>query len=54
VVRTTVYLVEMGDFAAVNGIYAEFFGEVPPARMCLGVSSLPKQGRVAIDAVALS
>jgi 2-iminobutanoate/2-iminopropanoate deaminase len=54
VVKATVYLVDMGDFEAVNRIYAGFFDEEPPARMCLEVTGLPKGGRVAIDAVAFS
>jgi 2-iminobutanoate/2-iminopropanoate deaminase len=54
VVKATLYLVDMGDFDAVNRVYANFFGEEPPARMCLEVTGLPKGGRVAIDAVALS
>lgn len=54
VVKATVYLLDMGDFDAVNRVYASFFGEDPPARMCLEVKGLPKGGRVAIDAVALS
>lgn len=54
VVKATVYLVDMGEFDAVNRVYASFFGEEPPARMCLEVAGLPKGGRVAIDAVAIS
>jgi 2-iminobutanoate/2-iminopropanoate deaminase len=54
VVRTTVYLVDLGDFEVVNGVYADFFGVEPPARMCVAVAGLPKGARVAIDAVALS
>lgn len=54
VVKATVYLVDMGDFEAVNRIYAGYFKEEPPARMCLEVAGLPKGGRVAFDAVALS
>lgn len=54
VVRTTVYLADMGDFEEVNAVYAEFFRESPPARVCVEVSRLPKGARVEIDAVALS
>jgi len=54
VVKATVYLVDMGDFEEVNGVYAEFFGEAPPARVCVEVSGLPKGARVEVDAVALS
>lgn len=54
VVKATVYLVDMGDFGEVNGVYAEFFGEEPPARVCVEVSALPKGARVEVDAIALS
>jgi len=54
VVKATVYLVDMGDFEEVNGVYAEFFGDAPPARVCVQVSGLPKGARVEVDAVALS
>jgi 2-iminobutanoate/2-iminopropanoate deaminase len=54
VVKATVYLADLGDFETVNRVYAGFFGEEPPARMCVGVSSLPKGARVAVDAVAVS
>ncbi len=53
VVRTTVYLVDLADFATVNSLYAEMFGSgVAPARACVQVSALPKGARVEIDAVA--
>jgi len=53
VVRTTVFLADLGDFATVNGIYAEVFGEgVSPARACVQVAALPKGARVEIDCVA--
>ncbi len=52
VVRTTVYLVSMDDFAAVNEVYARFFPEAFPARSCVEVSRLPKGALVEIDAVA--
>ncbi len=53
VVRTTVYLVDLADFATVNNLYAEVFGtEVAPARACVQVAALPKGARVEIDAVA--
>jgi len=54
IVKATVYLADMGDFGAVNRIYAEFFETDPPARVCVEVAALPKGGRVEIDAVALS
>lgn len=53
VVRATVYLVDLGEFAAVNRVYAEFFPDDPPARVCVEVNALPKGARVEIDAVAL-
>lgn len=53
IVKTTVYLTDMGDFGVVNEIYAAFFGEERPARSCVEVSALPKGGLVEIEAVAL-
>jgi 2-iminobutanoate/2-iminopropanoate deaminase len=53
VVRSTVYLTDLGDFERVNAIYAEWFPETPPARVCVEVSRLPKESRVEIDAIAL-
>ncbi len=54
VVRTTVFLADLADFAAVNAIYAETFGAgVSPARACVEVAALPKGARVEIDAIAL-
>ena len=53
VVRTTVFLADLGDFQTVNGIYAEVFGDgVSPARACVQVAALPKGSRVEIDCVA--
>ena len=53
VVRTTVYLVDLNDFEAVNAIYGECFGEgVSPARACVQVAALPKGSRVEIDCIA--
>ncbi len=54
VLRVTVYLVDMDDSQAVNGVYAEFFTDQPPARVCVEVSGLPKGARVEVDAVAIS
>jgi 2-iminobutanoate/2-iminopropanoate deaminase len=53
VVKTTVFLQEMGDFPKMNAIYAEYFGENPPARSTIAVAALPKGGLVEIEAVAL-
>ena len=52
VLRATVYLADMADFAVFNQVYAEFFREDPPARACIEVSALPKGARIEIDAVA--
>ena len=54
VVRTTVYLVDLADFARVNALYAELFGQgVAPARACVQVAALPKGARVEIDCMAV-
>jgi 2-iminobutanoate/2-iminopropanoate deaminase len=50
-VKLTVYLVDMGDFAAVNEVYASFFESGPPARVAVGVAALPRGAKVEIDAV---
>jgi 2-iminobutanoate/2-iminopropanoate deaminase len=52
VVKVTVYLRDMGDFEAMNQVYAEFFAEGLPARSCVEVSGLPVDARVEIDLVA--
>ena len=52
VVKTTVFISNMNDFARVNGIYAAFFGEHKPARSCVEVSALPKNGLVEIEVIA--
>jgi 2-iminobutanoate/2-iminopropanoate deaminase len=54
VVRATVYLTDLGEFARMNRIYAESFPERPPARVTVEVSALPKGARIEIDAVALA
>lgn len=53
VVRTTIYLTNLGDFALVNQIYGEVAGQVPPARATVQVSALPRGAVVEIDAVAI-
>jgi len=53
VVKTTVFLADMADFAAMNAVYTEFFPENPPARSTVAVKGLPKGGLVEIEAVAL-
>jgi 2-iminobutanoate/2-iminopropanoate deaminase len=52
VVKTTVYLTDMGEFAAMNEVYARWFGDHKPARSTVQVSRLPKDVKVEIDAVA--
>ena len=52
VIKTVVYIKDMADFAAVNGIYAAFFGDHKPARSCVEVARLPKDGLVEIEVVA--
>lgn len=52
VVKTTVYLADINDFEAVNGVYARFMADPPPARSTFAVGDLPKGGRVEIDAIA--
>ncbi len=54
VVRTTVFLADLADFAKVNAIYAKVFGAgVSPARACVEVAALPKAARVEIDCMAV-
>lgn len=53
VVKTTVFLKDMGDFAKMNAVYAEFFTADCPARSAIQVAALPKNGMVEIEAVAL-
>jgi 2-iminobutanoate/2-iminopropanoate deaminase len=52
VVKATVYLADLGDFAALNGVYAEAFGAHRPARSTVQAAALPKGARVEIDLVA--
>ena len=54
VVKTTVFIKDMNDFAALNGVYAEMFGETKPARSCVEVARLPKDVKVEIEAVAVA
>jgi 2-iminobutanoate/2-iminopropanoate deaminase len=53
VVRTTIYLADMGDFATVNAIYGERFVAAPPARSTIQAAKLPRDARVEIDAIAM-
>jgi 2-iminobutanoate/2-iminopropanoate deaminase len=52
VVKTTVFLKDMGDFAKMNAVYGEFFSQNPPARSTVAVAGLPKGCNVEIEAVA--
>jgi len=52
IVKTTVFLADMGEFARMNAVYAEFFPEDPPARSAVQAAALPLGGRVEIEAVA--
>jgi 2-iminobutanoate/2-iminopropanoate deaminase len=53
VVKTTIFLFDMGDFLRVNEVYASFFGENPPARSTVQVAKLPLGALVEIEAIAL-
>jgi len=53
VVKTTVFLKDMAEFAKMNAVYAEFFIENPPARSTVQAAALPKGGAVEIEAVAI-
>jgi 2-iminobutanoate/2-iminopropanoate deaminase len=52
VVKTTIFLADMGDFAAVNTIYEKYFGASKPARSTFAAAGLPKGARVEIDCIA--
>lgn len=52
VVKTTIFLADIGDFAAVNEVYARYVPDPPPARSTIQVAALPKGGRVEIEAIA--
>lgn len=53
VVKTTIFLVDLGDFAVVNRVYAEMFPAAPPARSTVEVRRLPRDARVEIEAIAI-
>ena len=53
VVKTTVFLADMGDFAAMNEVYGRFFSSEPPARSTVEAARLPRDARVEIEAIAL-
>ncbi|MCQ2502059.1 MAG: RidA family protein [Lachnospiraceae bacterium] len=52
VIKTSVFLDDINDFATINGIYADFFGEHRPARSCVEVAKLPKGGLIEIEIIA--
>ena len=54
ILKTTVFLKDMNDFAKMNAVYAEHFGEVPPARSTVEVARLPRDVLVEIEAIAFS
>lgn len=54
VVKTTVFLADLADFADMNETYGRFFGEAPPARSTVQVSRLPRDVRIEIDVIALA
>jgi len=54
VVKTTVFLRDINDFAKMNAVYGEFFTENPPARSAVQVAALPKNGAVEIEAISLT
>ena len=54
IVKTTVYLTDLGDFKAMNEVYKQYVGELPPARATIEVSKLPAGSLVEIEAIALA
>ena len=52
VLKTTCFLSDMGDFASFNQVYAQYFGETPPARSCVQAARLPKDVLVEVEAIA--
>ena len=53
VVKTTIFLADLADFAKVNEVYAKYFGASPPARSTVQVAALPRGARIEIDAIAV-
>jgi 2-iminobutanoate/2-iminopropanoate deaminase len=51
-VKTTVFLVDLGDFGGMNDVYARYVGDAPPARSTIGIAALPSGAAVEIEAVA--
>ena len=54
VVKTTVFISDMADFAVINGVYAELFGDAKPARSCVQAARLPKDVKIEIEAIAVA
>lgn len=54
VIKTTVFLTDLADFAAMNEVYGSYFAENPPARSCVQVAALPKGAKVEIEAIAIA
>ena len=52
VVKTTIFVQDLGEFGAINEAYAEFFGETAPARACVQAAALPKGAQLEIEAIA--
>ncbi len=53
VVKTTVFMADLGEFAAMNAVYAEMFGDTKPARSAVQVAALPKGAKIEIEAIAV-
>jgi len=54
IVKTTIFVKDLANFAAINAAYAEFFSANPPARACVQVAALPKNAELEIEAIALA
>ncbi|MBA3881169.1 MAG: RidA family protein [Chthoniobacterales bacterium] len=54
IVKTTVFMTDLGEFQTMNEVYASYFGDQPPARSTVQVSALPRGARVEIDCIAIS
>ena len=52
IIKTTIFLTDMSDFAAVNEVYAGYFSDQPPARSCVAVKTLPKNVNVEVEVIA--
>ncbi|MGM0602452.1 MAG: RidA family protein [Bacillota bacterium] len=52
IIKTTIFLSDLGNFDKVNEIYEEYFGDIPPARSCIEVAKLPKNSLIEIEAIA--